>query len=66
MSKWIPVAERLPERSGFYLVTVYDWYRVGIAEYLNNIGWREEYVFDKVDGVIAWMPLPGKYERKEE
>lgn len=58
--RWIPVAERLPEESGEYLVTIRS---------MLYISW-----FYKDDGVwsfrnadlMAWMPLPEPYKGGEE
>ena len=62
-SHWIPCTERLPEKSGRYLVTNT---RLGAFEVTENIfyngkgeapeGWLYE------DGTIAWMPLPEPYK----
>ena len=54
---WIPVSERLPEDTGYYLTTtkygeVYCDYWTGIS-------------FDRSETVIAWMPLPAPYEPQE-
>lgn len=56
-TKWIPVSERLPEDTGYYLTTtkygeVYCDYWTGIS-------------FDRSETVIAWMPLPAPYEPQE-
>lgn len=63
--QWTPCSERLPEKSGRYLVTNT---RLGAFEVTWNIfyngkgeapeGWLYE------DGTIAWMPLPPSF--KEE
>ena len=64
--RWIPCSERLPEKSGRYLVTNT---RLGAFEVTWNIfyngkgeapeGWLYE------DGTIAWMPLPEPYKGEE-
>lgn len=59
---WIPVSERLPERSGWYLVSLKNgnvqkaWYRVAP---INQGGsyWR-----GSIKRPIAWMPLPEPYK----
>lgn len=56
--KWIPVSERLPERSGYYLTT--NGYHEVYSDYWE--GTR----FDCTDVVIAWMPLPKPYKAESE
>ncbi len=59
-SEWIPVSERLPDVSQRYLVyTKYD-------EVMTDFFMGDEFM--QGDDVIAWMPLPEKYnsEVKEE
>ena len=66
IGEWIPCSERLPEKSGRYLVTNT---RLGAFEVTWNIfyngkgeapeGWLYE------DGTIAWMPLPEPYKGEE-
>ena len=53
---WIPVSERLPEKSGLYLVCYKnkDCYP-NIEVFLNNRFIYEEHV-------IAWQPLPEPYK----
>lgn len=57
--QWIPVAERLPEEFGDYLVSIK---RIGwnCEEYVENdiAYWDDLEGFHKADKVIAWMPLP--------
>lgn len=74
--KWTPCNERLPEKKGFYLVSVGAEYRPvriycfspeGIYE--GKKYWRSDcddhsYVFDHF--VEAWMPLPEFYHKKED
>ena len=72
--RWIPVTERLPEESGRYLVTRglnacgSLWNRVYIANYSDLMGIKSEKIwwrgnvgksdFERLDDVLAWMPLP--------
>ena len=56
--RWIPVSERMPEESGWYIVTTEDetdthlrWFST-----LHGFEWEEK------DNTIAWMPLPKPYE----
>lgn len=70
---WIPVEERLPEESAYYLVTIedygmpYSWIKWLASSDDYNIEkseWRE---LDDGEKVIAWQPLPEPYrpERSE-
>ena len=63
--QWIPVSERLPEKSANYLVSV-RWYReddIEISVYEYN-AWHKEWNDGESCGqrVIAWMPLPEAYK----
>lgn len=66
--RWIPVTERLPEKSGEYLVTYHPCYwddveseiLVGIDTFRGKTTWAQR----KYQRVVAWMPLPEPY-RKE-
>ena len=59
--EWIPVTERLPDRSGWYLATT-NQKSIGIRWCSTLHGF--EIFFDEV--VIAWMPLPEPYGGDEE
>lgn len=75
--RWIPCSERLPEESGRYLVTRglnacgSLWNRIYIANYSDLMGIKSEKIwwqgnvgksdFERIDDVIAWMPLPEPY-----
>ena len=54
MPRWIPVSERLPEKTGKYLVTVKN----------GNVyaGTYSAYEGKFNNSVIAWMELPEPYE----
>ena len=69
---WIPVSERLPEKSGRYLAYI-------VNEYDNELQYSMtcEYFTDgpfhwfpddecASDNVIAWMPLPEPYKAESE
>lgn len=72
--KWIPCSERLPQENGRYLVTRglnacgSLWNRVYIVNYSDLMGLKKEKIwwdgnvgksdFERIDDVIAWMPLP--------
>ena len=73
--RWIPVEERLPEEPYGCLVTVLDTNPITMDDFENIlpyfVGWDGEQWNDG-DGeqcpfeVIAWMPLPKRYERSED
>lgn len=56
-NKWIPVSERLPEKTGKYLVTVKN----------GNVyaGVFDEYSGQFQCAATAWMPLPDPYQSDE-
>lgn len=80
-SHWIPCSERLPEKSGRYLVTRglnacgSLWNRIYISNYSDLMGIKSEKIwwqgnvgkpdFKRLDDVIAWMPLPEPYKGEE-
>lgn len=80
--RWIPCTERLPEKSGRYLVTRGSnvcgslLARVDILNYSDLMGLKKEKIwwsgnvgkidFEKCDHVIAWMPLPESYKTDTE
>ena len=75
--RWIPCSEKLPEANGRYLVTRglnacgSLWNRVYITNYSDLMGLKSERIwwvgnvgksdFERIDDVIAWMPLPEPY-----
>ena len=62
VQEWIPVSERLPSESGWYIVTVCGYERiVDVLPY--NSGWNG--VTTKQE-VVAWMPLPMPYRKEDE
>ena len=52
--QWIPCSERLPERTGYYLVT-------GRQGAVNKRLYQDGYWYGNWT-VIAWMPLPDPWE----
>lgn len=76
--RWIPCSERLPEANGRYFVTRglnacnSLWNRIYIANYSDLMGLKSERIwwngnvgksdFERIDDVIAWMPLPPSYK----
>ena len=79
---WIPCNERLPGANGRYLVTRglnacgAMWNRVYIINYSDlmclkpeRIWWDGNFgksAFERIDDVIAWMPLPEPYKEEKE
>ena len=55
---WIPVAERLPEVSGCYLVSVKNDHKRGYSK----TAWFEKGAWFARQDVIAWMPLPESFK----
>lgn len=73
MSNWIPVTERLPEESGYFLVTTDDstkkyvdivWYAHPNDYDIEKGEWREMQFDDET--VIAWKPLPEPYKESDK
>ena len=80
--EWIPVTERLPEKRGRYLVTRglkasgSMWNRIYIVNYSDLMGLKRERIwwqgnvgksdFERLNDVIAWRPLPKRYEKGAE
>ncbi len=58
---WIPVSERLPEKSGWYLVTIRGYETVTDVSLYSADGsaWGDVSTKQKV---TAWMPLPEPYK----
>ena len=75
---WIPCSEKLPEANGRYLVTRglnacgSLWKRVYIVNYSDLMGLKSDRIwwdgnvgksdFERIEDVIAWMPLPEPYK----
>lgn len=60
VQKWIPVSERLPEKSGYYLVVTA---KGSIVDLSYSSRWQAFNAFDGCDNEFAiivthWMPLP--------
>jgi len=67
---WIPVSERLPEKSGRYLTTILNEYDnrlryIMACDYFSDGRWCPD---DECanNNVIAWMPLPEPYKAESE
>lgn len=54
-SDWIPVIERLPERSGYYLATMSNGQVIRAYFFIDSKGWITP------TDVIAWQELPAPY-----
>ena len=67
-TRWIPVEERLPEKDGFYLVTMdgeiagEDKPFTGLTEFENGRWFDDE---DDYQCVLAWQLLPEPYKERE-
>lgn len=71
---WIPVEEKLPEESGYYMACIYNeevddydfrktWF-AHVDDYdMDESEWRELYDFERV---TAWQPLPEPYKDGRE
>lgn len=57
---WIPCSEKLPEKTGWYLVSLEDGI-VSTGHLFEDNSWREA----KGQDVIAWQPLTEPYQPKE-
>lgn len=66
--EWIPVSERLPEKSGKYWCTFGVTNLTGSDYYTTESDAKklfddsEEYIGWQSQNVIAWMPLPKPYK----
>lgn len=67
---WIPVSERPPEESDYYMACIYNdevddydfrktWFAHADDYDMDESEWRELYDFERV---IAWQPLPEPYK----
>ena len=61
--RWIPCSERLPEKDGWYLVTVQGYETVTDVAPFNYELWKG---LASHQEVIAWMPLPMPYREDGE
>ena len=70
LSEWIPCEDRLPSKSGTYLVT-YEWVGQSGTKYteIEVIDFERGRWSDHTrhyEKVTAWMPLPKPYEEVKE
>lgn len=71
--QWIPCSEKLPEQDVEVIVTN-EWGNVEIAQLISyfdghgeTLTWKtEEYYYDELNEVIAWMPLPKPYREEND
>ena len=70
-NKWIPVSERLPEKSDVYLTTFLEegkryverFYYSDFMGWMMPIAWQDE---GRIENIIAWQPLPEPYKEVKE
>lgn len=63
--KWTPCCERLPKNVKEVLVCFQNGW-IDIASYrANRICWKLDGDFANCGDIVAWMPLPKPYERRE-
>ena len=71
-ARWIPVSERLPDKSGEYWCTFHGTNLTGKDYYTTESDAKklfddsEEYTGWRSQNVIAWMPLPEPYKTESE
>ena len=71
-TRWIPVSERLPKKSGVYLCTFGGNNLTRVDNYTTELDAKkifdepEEYAGWQSQNVIAWMPLPEPYKAERE
>lgn len=66
VNRWIPCKKRLPDKYGFYLVTLNNATTDFCLWNAMEFGWESSGIFNKCDEVTAWMPLPEPYKGEEE
>lgn len=67
MSDWISCSRKLPKLGDNVLCWLWNDYYIGMLEYYkdNGVYWAFDdfdLTGDDFDDVVAWMPLPDKYE----
>ena len=76
-SRWIPTAERLPDKSGLYLVTVRSWQVplvTGVDVFyfsktnMSEAHWNKDNTLWKANDplILAWCELPEPYRVESE
>ena len=72
VNRWIPCSERLPEKKGRYLCSMYyaiPPYHLLHPEndtYIRDVSIQEFDGKSFIASVVAWMPMPDAYEPHEE
>lgn len=61
-TEWIPITERLPNKSGRYLVSYNSGY-VAMALYYESVS---KWGATTTERIVAWMPLPESYKSESE
>lgn len=70
--EWIPVSERLPKNTGWYLITFKTANGVAVCELSYRKPenyWTDKDISKKVldnNDILAWMPLPQPYKAESE
>ena len=62
--KWIPVSERLPEELKTVIVTDIETSETYQSRYFGNGYWECDNGYFR-NRIVAWMPLPKRYEPQE-
>ena len=63
--KWIPVSEKLPEETGWYIVTIRTEKGIAVCEQSYRKGENHWTTLKGIE-VIAWMPLPEPYKEVDD
>lgn len=68
--QWIPVSKKLPNKNDYVIVTTKCGVVIEAQFEVWNSGEKEWWIDNdnslEFDDVVAWMPMPKPYERKEE
>ena len=61
VQRWIPCSERLPNESGWYVISVVGFENITDVSYFYSDEAKWSDITDK-QKVVAWMPLPKPYK----
>jgi len=65
-NEWIPCSDRLPEKSGLYLVTTpFDSMAPVCSRYFNKRGEQSFWSGHPMNEVVAWQPMPEPWKGEE-